>query len=118
MLYYKVKTGFGADDYISIDETELKTAFKAQASGKIAVFNQGSIAGNHIISILPDYNRIMGWNRDYKLTGEDYQYIGQQKQDECTLLLENTKREIAGIEPRTNTMLNEGVKTLTDKFKL
>lgn len=116
--YFKVKIGYGADDYISIDDSELRVALKAQATGQVAVFKNGSVSGNHIMSILPDWNRVMGYNRDYKLTGEDYLYIGEDTQDEYRDLIETTTNEIKGINPQKNTELIDDAKTLLDKFKI
>jgi hypothetical protein len=100
MNYYRVKTGFNADDFISINESELAMALRAQITGRVGVFEQGTISGNHIISIIPDYQRAMGYHRDYHLTGEDYNYIGT-KVDEHRLFFETTKTEVfAQIEGR------------------
>ena len=96
MKYYKVQFGYGIDDFLSVDETELRKALVAQVTGKVALFNSGTVSGNAIISITPDWNRAMGWNRDYKLTGEDYTYIGKEKVNEYRLFLENTKLALEG----------------------
>lgn len=113
--YFKVKIGFGNDDFISIDETELKPALVAQVTGKVAVFKEGSIAGNSIISILPDYNREMGWNRDYKLTGEDYDYIGTKRVDESRKMIELATREAKGLPVPTGEV-NKQVEDMTNKL--
>lgn len=78
MKYYRVKYGFGDDDFYNIDESELKKALVAQIQGKVLVCEDGTIAGNNIISIMPDYNRALGLNRDYKLTGEDHSLLGTE----------------------------------------
>ncbi len=117
--YFKVKIGFGSDDFISIDETELKTAIKAQITGQIAIFKEGTIAGNNIISITPNWNKVMGFNRDYQLTGEDYKYIGNERVNEYRNCLENTTNEIKGLPPRRdNLTLGEGSKKLAKKMSL
>jgi len=95
--YFKVKIGFKDDDFISIDETELRKAMIAQITGKIGIFNEGTIAGNSIISITPDYNKEMGWNRDYKLQGEDYDRIGVKRVEESRNLLETAKSQATGL---------------------
>lgn len=116
MKYFKVQKGYNVDDYISIDETELRKAIIAQVTGKIAIFSEGTIAGNSIMSITPDYNRQMGWKRDYKLTGEDYDYIGQKRIEENRILLKNTFDEIQGNHQQS--IVSDQAKELANKFKI
>lgn len=98
MRYFKVQKGYNADDFISIDETEYSTALRAQVTGKIAIFKEGSISGNNIISVTPDWNKVMGYNRDYKLTGEDYLYIGKERVEDYRLFSENEVLKLEGKE--------------------
>lgn len=100
MKYFKVKIGYGRDDFISIDETELELALRASGNGKMAVFKEGAISGNNIMAILPDWNKEMGWNRDYQLTGEDYELIGNEKQNIYRNFIENKTNQIKGFSPR------------------
>lgn len=95
-MEYKVKIGFGSDDFMVIDETELSMALRAQITGKVALFKEGSISGNNIISIRPYYNHLMGWNREYQLNDEDYKEVGTKVHDEHIRLLQSTKLEIEG----------------------
>lgn len=88
MLYFKVKTGYGADDFLSITEDELPTALRAQIGGKVAVFAEGTIGGNHIMSITPDYNRVLGFARSYRLTPEDYEILGNTKRRQHEMALD------------------------------
>jgi hypothetical protein len=92
--HFRVKTGYGKDDFISIAEDDLSTAIRAQVTGRVAIFDEGTISGNHIIAIVPDYQREMGWGRDYQLTGEDYEYIGSKAVREHRDVLQNTKRAV------------------------
>lgn len=118
MKHFRVKFGFKNDDFISIDETELSKALRAQIKGSVAVFKEGSIAGNLITMILPDYQKDMGWNRDYQLTGEDYDEIGKKRQLSYTSLIENTKREIQGLPPATETkQITSGMTRIGDLMK-
>lgn len=96
MKHYRVIFGYGKDDFISIDETELRKAIIAQGTGRVVLLNEGSIAGNEIKRIIPDYQRDMGWNRDYQLTGEDYDHIGLKKQREYIQFQRDTELEIEG----------------------
>ena len=119
MKYFKVKVGFGNDDFISIDENELRSAIEAQGNGKVAVFKEGSISGNHIISVLPDYNKQMGYNRDYQLVSEDWEYIGKKTVNEYREFLENTINEIKGLPIRKAIPeIEEASKKLANKFKV
>lgn len=92
--YFKVKTGFGADDFISVSEDELQMAIRAQITGKVAIFSEGSISGNSILSITPDYNRFMGWNRDHQLSSEDYSEIGKGQMNEYREILAKIKQKV------------------------
>lgn len=92
--YYRVKFGYGKDEFISVDETELETAIKAQITGMIGNFKEGTIAGNNIMAIIPDYQRALGFNRDYQLTGEDYAEIGSKTQSEFMNLMEEAKYQV------------------------
>ena len=94
MRYFKVKTGYRPDEYISIEETELWAAQEAQATGKVAFLKVGSISGNHIISILPDWNRVLGFNKDYELVGEDYLEIGKERERDYRDYMIQTQRKV------------------------
>lgn len=78
MKYYKIKM---FDENISIDETELARALYAQITGKVAILKNGSVSGNNIFSITPDYHKAMGYNEGYKLTPEDHKEIAIKCKD-------------------------------------
>lgn len=107
MKYYRVKYGFGKDDFYSIDETELKKAIVAQVQGKILVCDEGTIAGNNIISISPDYNRALGLSRDYTLSGEDYALLGVQIVKDHRNFFSDTKH-LALSEPQKTKQIGNG----------
>jgi hypothetical protein len=121
MKYFKLQKGFKADDYISIDETELQRAIKARATGKTGIFKEGVISGQYIISILPDWNKEMGWNRDYQLTGEDYALIGRERQNEYNEILQfaeqNAVLEIQGKPTMEKLPPSKFAQELSDKLK-
>ena len=118
-MYYKVKIGYEKDDFLSIEETELPKAFKAQVTGQVAIFKEGSVGGNHIISIMPDWNRIMGYKRDYKLVGEDYDHIGDHRIDLARKTLENAKTiALGGSETKVIDQSNPLVQKLTEGMRV
>ena len=96
MKYYRIKTGFDVDDFISIDETELEMALRAQRFEKVGVFKEGTVNGKYIISITPDFNRALGFHRDYKLRGEDYDELGRGVQEEHLIFLGEAKTKAIG----------------------
>lgn len=96
MKYYRVVYGFGKDDFYSIPETEVAKALRAQVNGTVFICDEGSIAGNNIQAIRPDYNRLMGYKRDYQLKGEDYDAIGTEAVKEHRTFLMDTKHIALG----------------------
>lgn len=92
--YFRVKIGFKPMDFLSIPEAELETAIRAQITGKVALLSGGSVSGNSILAITPDYQRLMGWQDDYTLTGEDMREIGRVVRNEYELAIEGAKREV------------------------
>ena len=121
MKHYRVFHGYGKDDFISIDETELKKAMIAEGTGRVVIFNEGSISGNEIKKVLPDYQRDMGWNRDHTLGGEDYQEIGDAKIREYTQLQTKTRLELEGKHtqfPERPKEISSAVKQLADSKKV
>lgn len=71
MHYFKVITGFGAEDYISVDESEIEKAIYAQLAKVDVVFRIHGPYSGKIFRIVPDWHRSMGWNHGYKLQPED-----------------------------------------------
>lgn len=105
MKYFKVKIGYRADDFISIESTELPKALKALVIGGagVVIFKEGVVMGNHIMAIVPDYNRELGFNRDYVMTGEDYKQLGESKIDQYRMLMDEAR---SSLEPNVKRMLN------------
>jgi len=119
MRFFRVKTGYGKDDFIGIDETELSKAIRSQVKGSVVIFKEGSVAGNSILSIKPDWQRVMGYHRDYDLVGEDYEEIGKKRQDDYRLFIENTTLAIEGKPPKEIPKeISEAIKKLSEKFSI
>ncbi len=96
MKYYRVVFGYGRDDFFSIPETDVARAIRAQVNGTIFICDEGTRAGNDIKGIQPDYQRIMGYNRDYQLTGADYKEIGDKVVNDHRQFLQETKVQALG----------------------
>lgn len=117
MKYYRVKYGYGGNDFYSVNEEEVKKAIRAQINGTVAIFEEGTVAGNHIISISPDYNRLLGYNSDYVLTGEDMREISTQQRQDHEFLLKETRAEITGQKLPVKE-ISSGVKQLAEKMNI
>ena len=102
MKYYQVKYGYKDNESVSISEEEMPSAVRAQITGRVGVFKEGTVSGNSIIAIVPDYTRTMGWNRGYNLLPEDWAKIDTSKEcKEARLLLEETVLKLKnGDEPK------------------
>ena len=133
-MIFKVCKGFG-DDFIPIDETELEKAIYAQMTGKVAIFEEGTMAGNYISAIIPDYHASMGWNYGYKLQPEDWNYIRNDLPDYRNLIEDAKKRveflirtkqerligkdvDLPELEKGKDKDLGELTGGLADKFKI
>jgi hypothetical protein len=121
MKYFKVKTGYGVDDFIIVDETEVSKALRAQINGTVVICKEGSISGKSIITITPDVNKLMGWNRSYQPTSEDYGDVPEKLINEHRQLLENTVLQITGKQSEENVKNlhpSQFSKELSDKMRL
>src|SRR3990167_5049286 len=108
MKYYKVMIDY--KNFIPIDDTEVEKAISAWLVDGKALFNEG--ATSRIDAVIPDYARIMGWNRGYELQVEDWAEIGASK--DCATakrLIADTKLRLQGKMPE-HKELTSGVKEL------
>lgn len=99
MNYFKVKTGFARDEFLSIPETELAKATYAHIHGTVFVHSMGSISGKLIQRIDPDYHRELGLNFDYELRGEDLRSLpkGFEMNARKSIEIAHKKVEMAGL---------------------
>lgn len=120
MKYFRVKFGFNNDDFISIDENELPMAIRAHITGKIGVFKEGSVSGDKIITITPDLNKLMKWNRTYQPTAEDYGELPEKTLDEHREFLQNITLQITGGSKAETKELppSQFSKELSNKLKI
>lgn len=75
MKYYKVRTGYAADDFIKIDETELEISLYAFLTESKVMLNRGAVNGKTILGIKPDYHAALGLNDGHQLQPEDWERI-------------------------------------------
>lgn len=95
MNYYKIIRGYGVEDYIEIDETELEKAYYCFLEKKDSIFTGGAIKGSNILAIQPDLHKTMGWNRGYKLEVEDFAFMSQKGIDKkLQHFLSKTKEKV------------------------
>lgn len=91
-MFYKILWGYDDEKTIPIDSSELQKAFYCHLKGVPGLFKEGSISGNKIIAIQPDYHRIMGWNTGYKLNQLDYEDLDHHGvRKECAKELHEAK---------------------------
>jgi len=65
--YFKVYLDYSR--WLPIEDDELEKALYAFITGKPTVFKMG--AATRIESIIPDFNKSLGWNSDYRPTADD-----------------------------------------------
>jgi len=94
--YFKVVYGFDEDEYIAIDDSELKKAIYAHLTGKKVAFKEGSVSGDKIIVIRPDWNKAMGWNVGYKPTPEEMGEIDATVGKKYLGIVAHAKDEVEG----------------------
>lgn len=87
--YFKVYTDFA--NYLPIDSDEYEKAIYAFMKGLPVVFKNGAVT--RIEKILPDYNKMLGWNSDYKPNPDDFSEVEQSKKI-ASLFTEKVKDKI------------------------
>lgn len=100
--FFKIKTGFARDEFISIPQSELAKAVYAHVHGTVFVHSMGTISGTLIQRIDPDYHRELGINFEYELKAEDMRYLPKGfKEEALTAISEATQKAIAA-SPRNS----------------
>jgi len=71
-LKYRIIYGYESDQEISIGPDELEKAYGLFLFGGRAIFKNGdAIDSKHIQAIKPDYNEMLGWDKEHVLDGYD-----------------------------------------------
>ncbi|MHA1401632.1 MAG: hypothetical protein ACTSQE_14880 [Candidatus Heimdallarchaeaceae archaeon] len=85
---FKIVTGFGEKDYFRIGKDEVARAYHCfLTEGKMITSEGVALRGRNILRIEPNWNEIMGYTRDHKLSGEDYLDIGEKRQRHANSLM-------------------------------
>lgn len=74
--YFKVKFGFGSNDFASVKDEEVEKAIYAQLKGVPVRLGNSFVNGRNIISITPHYHKYTGWFDSYEpVDGDDWKQI-------------------------------------------
>ena len=105
-MSYKIVHGYGPEDYIEITDRELEKAYYCFLEKKDSIFSGGAIKGSQILNIKPDFHKIMGWNRGYKMDVEDFAELAQKGVDRKTRdRLNEAKDKVVGLIATKQTHL-------------
>lgn len=103
---FKIKIGYQADEYVAITKEELPKAYYAFITEGKLITNEGyALRGKDIIRIEPNWNEVMGYTRDYRLTGEDYKDIGEERMKYANQLMTSAKEIAQKVVSNGNTQL-------------
>lgn len=103
MRYFKIKTGYGDQDFISIDETELEAAVYAFLTDAKGMFKNGAVNGKNIMSITEDWHREFGWNYTYKLGPDDWEQINREATPKYRGIIQEAKDRVQGYISKGTT---------------
>ncbi len=92
-MLYKINTGYGAERYIPIDETELEKAYGLFLMGGRAIFKNGAVDSKVMQDIVPDWHAMMGWVQEHKLGPDDYNELAEKGIDRKARTLQSAAQE-------------------------
>ena len=100
--HYKIKFGFNEADYCEITQEELPKAYGMfllqEGNG---IFSDGTaIRAKDMIRIEPNWHKLMGWTRGWKMTPEDYYII--KPFEKSYHQIQDEARRIAEFAIKTN----------------
>ena len=131
MNYFRVYVDFNR--YVQIYDYEYEKALYAFLKGQPVVFENGAVS--RIESILPDVNRMMGWNSDYKPNQDNNAEIEscrrsarpfmEKIKDRVEYLIDTKQENLIGknvdipeLSAPKNPEISTISKELSDKFKI
>lgn len=113
--YFKVKIGYGVEDFISISKDELEKALYAFRTNDKVMFENGVTSGKHILSITPDYYKTMGWNYGHKMEDLDFAEVKAKVGDPVKLIAQAKENVSHYISSGKESLI--GTKTLEIESK-
>lgn len=140
--YYKLVFGFNEDDYLSITSDELHKAQVIAIEGGKAIFENGfyNNRGNDVMRIVPDWHRVRGWNKGYKMNALDHEdiksliepyrktlanskllaeyIIRNNKRELLSLPASEAFKQVKELQSPNKKALDSGVYKLSDKFQI
>lgn len=105
MKYFRVKYGYGKNEFISVDELNLAKAIYSMTMGTIFSTDDGVISGKSILSILPDYQRHLGLNKDWEITGEDLSLISSEVKRKYISTIKECTEKVTQRLPNNSKLL-------------
>jgi hypothetical protein len=136
-MSYKIIRGYGTEDYLEIEDSELEKAYYCFLEKKDSIFSGGAIKGSQILAIQPDFHKTMGWNRGYKLDEYDYadmnekgidkklQHLLSETKEKVQYLIETNQTHLIGknadfprIENSKEKEISQATKMLAQKFSV
>lgn len=111
MKFYKIKTGYARDEFLSIPETELAKAVYAHVHGTVFVHSMGTLSGKLIQRIDPDYHRQLNFNFEYELKGEDFRELPAGFREEALLAINVATQKAIAASPgarENGTRISQG----------
>lgn len=101
--YFRVKFGFDEKEEILVDETELAKAFYIHLTGKKAIFKNGSVSGDKIISITPDWS-----SAPYVYRPDGPHFISKVVREGYTLAMSNAQEQVVAQLENRPPSLSQG----------
>lgn len=131
--YFRVKFGYGKQDYVSVDELDLQKAVYSMFAHKPVQIGDVFVQGDKIISITPHYHKYTGWNEFYeprepedflqiKRDCPDFEGYVEATKNHVAMLMQNGrvneigKEEVIMLEKPKELL--DVVKMLSDNFKI
>lgn len=77
-IAYEVRLSFNEDGQnVTITKEELPMVLWAFLKDSKVVCMNGAFRGKDIISVLPNFNAMMGWNKGYQMNEEDFSLVNK-----------------------------------------